>query len=104
MTFTELKERTCKVLEGEVTLSKLNFCLLGAVLLLAGIALGLLAAPFTHGISIGSHNGNNNGNNNGNGSGNANGDDSAYNEKEELGSDAKPALKDKTKKECRKQK
>ena len=34
MTFTELKERTCKALEGEVTLSKVDFCLLGAVLLL----------------------------------------------------------------------
>lgn len=72
MTFTELKERTCSNLEGEVTLSRVNIVLLGAVLLLAGICLGLLAAPVTHGITIGSHNGCNNASNNGNGSGNAN--------------------------------
>ena len=41
----------------------LNFFLLTAVLVLAGICIGLLTAPFTHGISIGSHNGCNNGNN-----------------------------------------
>ena len=70
MTFTELKERTCKALEGEITLSKVNFYLLGAVLLLAGICMGLLAAPITHGVTIGSHNGCNNGNDNGNNSGN----------------------------------
>lgn len=75
MTFTELKERTCKALEGEVTFSKLDFFLLGAILLLAGICLGLLTAPFTHGVSIGSHNGSNNGNY----SGNAN-DHGSYNE------------------------
>lgn len=63
MTFAELKERTCKIFEGEITLSKLDFFLLGAVLLLAGISLGLLAAPLTHGVSIGSHNGCYNGNN-----------------------------------------
>lgn len=99
MTFTELKERTCKVLEGEVTLSKLDFCLLGAVLLLAGICLGLLTAPFTHGISIGSHNGNNNGNY----SGNAN-DHGSYNRSGELDGDEQPALEDKAKKKCRKHK
>ena len=102
MTFTELKERTCKTLEGEVTLSKVDFCLLGAVLLLAGICLGLLAAPFTHGISIGSHNGCNNGNNNGNNSGNANGDDSSYNEKGEIDQNDANALEDKAGKKCKK--
>lgn len=103
MTFTELKERTCKALEGEVTLSKLDFFLLGAVLLMAGICLGLLTAPFTHGISIGSHNGNNNGNNNGNGSGNAN-DHGSDNKDEEPDGDGQPALEDKAKKKCRKHK
>ena len=102
MTFTELKERTCKTLEGEVTLSKVNFCLLGAVLFLAGICLGLLAAPFTHGISIGSHNGCNNGNNNGNNSGNDNGGDSSYNESGELGQNDTNALEDKAGKKCKK--
>ncbi|MBD5509030.1 MAG: hypothetical protein HDR05_13570 [Lachnospiraceae bacterium] len=72
MTTTELKERAAELKEmtgdfmrDEITFTKLDFCLLGAVLLLAGICIGLLTAPFTHGISIGSHNGCNNGNNNG---------------------------------------
>ena len=62
---TELKEMTGDFMRDEITFTKLDFCLLGAVLLLAGICIGLLTAPFTHGISIGSHNGCNNGNNNG---------------------------------------
>ena len=62
---TELKEVTGDFMRDEVTFTKLDFCLLGAVLLLAGICIGLLTAPLTHGISIGSHNGCNNGNNNG---------------------------------------
>lgn len=70
MNMTELKERTTQLMEENVTLNKLNFILLGVVMLLAGICLGLLAAPITHGIMIGSHNGSNNGNNNGNDSGN----------------------------------
>ena len=72
MTTTELKERAAEMKEmtgdymrDEITFTKLDFCLLGAVLFLAGICIGLLTAPFTHGISIGSHNGCNNGNNNG---------------------------------------
>ena len=72
MTTTELKERAAELKEmtddymrDEITFTKLDFCLLGAVLFLAGICIGLLTAPFTHGISIGSHNGCNNGNNNG---------------------------------------
>lgn len=63
MDMTALKERTTELMEENVTLSKLNFILLGAVLLLAGICLGLLTAPLTHGIAIGSHNGSNNVNN-----------------------------------------
>lgn len=70
MNMTELKERTTQLMEENVTLNKLDFILLGAVMLLAGICLGLLAAPLTHGITLGSHNGCNNGNNNGNDSGN----------------------------------
>ncbi len=72
MTSTELKERAAELKEmtgdymrDEITFTKLDFCLLGAVLFLAGICIGLLTAPITHGISIGSHNGCNNGNNNG---------------------------------------
>ncbi len=62
MSITELKERTTELMEENVTLSKLNVLLFGAVFLLAGICLGLLAAPFTHGIAIRSHNGCNSGN------------------------------------------
>lgn len=63
MNLTELKERTAELMEENVTLNKLDFFLLGAVLLLAGVCLGLLAAPITRGITVGSHNGCNNGNN-----------------------------------------
>ncbi|MDE7232451.1 MAG: hypothetical protein K2N37_05195 [Lachnospiraceae bacterium] len=62
---TELKEMTGDFMGDEITFTRLDFCLLGAVLFLAGVCIGLLTAPFTHGISIGSHNGCNNGNNNG---------------------------------------
>ncbi len=72
MTTTELKERaaalkemTSDYMRDEITFTKLDFCLIGAICFLAGICIGLLTAPFTHGISIGSHNGCNNGNNNG---------------------------------------
>lgn len=60
---TELKGKTVDFMQGGLTLTKLDFFLIGAVCLLAGICIGLLAAPFTHGVSIASNNGNNNGNN-----------------------------------------
>ena len=63
MKLTELKEKATTLMEREVKMTGLNFFLLTAVLVLAGICIGLLTAPFTHGISIGSHNGCNNGNN-----------------------------------------
>ncbi|MBD5491031.1 MAG: hypothetical protein HDR16_02580 [Lachnospiraceae bacterium] len=76
MTKTELKERAVELKEmtgdfmrDEITFTKLDFCLLGAVLLLAGICIGLLTAPLTQGIHILSHNVNNgsgNGSKNGN--------------------------------------
>ncbi|MCD7724198.1 MAG: hypothetical protein LUI12_01370 [Clostridiales bacterium] len=69
MACKEWKEKVCKAVEGEMTLSKLDFWLLGAVLLLAGICLGLLTAPLTHGVSIGI--GSNNGNYSGNTKGHA---------------------------------
>ena len=62
---TQLKEKTADFMIGELTLTKLDFILIGAICLLAGICIGLLTAPFTHGITIGSNNGNNNGLNNG---------------------------------------
>ena len=53
------------MVKGELTLTKLDFFLIAAIMLLAGICIGLLTAPFTHGVSIGSNNGNNNGSYNG---------------------------------------
>ena len=66
MTTTELKEKTTDFVKGELTLTKLDFCLIGLICLFAGICIGLLTAPLTHGVSICSNNGNNNGNNNSN--------------------------------------
>lgn len=77
MELTEWKEKAIDTIKGEVTLTKLDFFLIGAICLLAGICIGLLAAPFTHGIEIGigSNNGNNNtGNGCHNGSENGNSD------------------------------
>ncbi|MCM1087428.1 MAG: hypothetical protein NC419_04680 [Muribaculaceae bacterium] len=68
----EIKQASVKLFEGEVTISKRECWLIGAVLLLAGIALGFIHAPLTHGVNISlmSNNGNDNGHNVGNGSGN----------------------------------
>lgn len=63
---TQLKQKAADLTRGELTLSKVDFILIGAILLLAGICIGLLTAPFTHGISVFSNNGNYNGNNCGN--------------------------------------
>jgi len=62
MNMTELKERTIGLMGQDVTLGKLDFMLFGTVMLLAGICLGLLAAPVTHGIAFGSFNGCHSGN------------------------------------------
>lgn len=73
----EAKNRMLDTMRGELTLTKLDFWLIGAVCLLAGICIGLLTAPLTHGIEIGlfSHNGNHNtGNGCHNGSENGNSD------------------------------
>lgn len=64
MKWTELKERATELFEGDLEISKLDFFLIGAICLLAGICVGLIAAPVSHGISLFSHNGYNNGNNN----------------------------------------
>lgn len=73
MTPTEWKEKAIDAVRGEFTLAKLDFCLIGAICFLAGICIGMIAAPLTHGITILSHNANNgssnfskNGNNHGN--------------------------------------
>lgn len=64
MELTEWKEKTLDTINGDLTLTKLDFCLIGAICLLAGICIGFLTAPLTHGIriAIGSNNGSNNGN------------------------------------------
>ena len=49
----ELKEKTSELMRGDFTLTGLDFFLIGAVCLLAGICIGLLTAPLTHGVNIG---------------------------------------------------
>lgn len=65
-------EASEKLFQGEITINKRDFWLAGAALLLAGVVLGFIYAPLTHGvhIEVGSHNGNHNGNDNGNDNGN----------------------------------
>ena len=66
---TELKEMTGDFMRDEITFTKLDFCLIGAICFLAGICIGLLTAPLTHGLNVLSHNVNNgsgNGSKNGN--------------------------------------
>lgn len=62
MTTTEVKQKAVDLTKGELTLTRMDFILIGAILLLAGICIGLLTAPFTHEISLFSNNGNNCGN------------------------------------------
>ena len=68
MNTTELKEKSVDLMTGKLMLTKLDFCLIGAIMLFAGIAIGLILSPITKGmnISIFSNNGNDSANNNGN--------------------------------------
>lgn len=68
MELTEWKERALDAIKGEVTLTKLDFCLIGAICFLAGACIGMIAAPLTHGVNVLSHN-----TNNGSGNGSKNG-------------------------------
>ncbi len=65
---TELKKASEKMFQGEVTITKRDGWLIGTILVLTGIAVGLINAPLTHGIniSIASNNGNNSGHNSSN--------------------------------------
>lgn len=65
----ELKQKVIDCMKGEITFTKLDFFLIVAICLLGGICIGLLTAPYTHGVTIASNNGNNNGNNCGNNNG-----------------------------------
>ena len=70
---TELKDMTGDFMRDEITFTKLDFCLIGAICFWAGICIGLLTAPLTHGLNVFSHNVNNgsgNGSKNGNNHGN----------------------------------
>lgn len=71
--WAEIKKSSVQLFQGEITISKRECWMIGTILVLAGIALGLINAPLTHGVnvSIGSNNGNDNGNGNGNNNGNA---------------------------------
>lgn len=55
---TKMKHLAKKCFEGDLTMPKVIFWLVGIVCVLAGIVYGLCAAPLTHGITIGSNNGN----------------------------------------------
>ncbi len=64
----EIKKSAEKLFQGEITIGKKECWLIGIILLLAGITIGLLNAPLTHGVNLSlfSHNWSNNGNDNGN--------------------------------------
>lgn len=66
----QIKKSAERMFQGEITLDKKDGWLIGAILLLTGVAIGLINAPLTHGIniSIASNNGNGSGCNNGNAS------------------------------------
>jgi len=77
-TAAEVKDRAIDTVKGDLTLTKLDFCLIGAICFLAGICIGMLAAPLSQGVHVLSHNVNNgsgNGSKNGNNYGNQYGDD-----------------------------
>lgn len=61
----EIKKASEKLFQGEITVSKKECWLAGIILVLTGIAVGLVNAPLTHGVNISllSHNGCNNVNN-----------------------------------------
>lgn len=55
----KLKETTQKLFCGETIVNKRDLWFLGGLMFLAGVIYGLLAAPWTKGVSIGCGNGNN---------------------------------------------
>lgn len=65
---TEIKNASVKLFQGEITIGKKECWFIGIILLLAGITIGLLNAPLTHGVklSLFSNNWSNNGNSSGN--------------------------------------
>lgn len=59
-----MKRMVKKCFDGEVTMPKVNFWMIGTICFLTGIVFGLLAAPLTHGVIIGSNSGNTSDSNN----------------------------------------
>lgn len=55
-----MNEKLTELLTGSVTISKKEFWLTVTSCTLLGVIIGLIAAPFTHGIALCSHNGNGN--------------------------------------------
>lgn len=51
MTTTEVRQKATELARGELTLTRLDFVLIGTILLLAGICIGLLSAPL-HMVSV----------------------------------------------------
>ena len=56
----KLKKLAKQCFEGDLTMPKAIFWLIGLNCMLAGIVYGLCIAPLTHGVTIGSNNGNSN--------------------------------------------
>lgn len=54
-----MKEKITKMFAGDFTISRREFWIIVAACTLFGMVVGLLKAPFTHGVTIGSNNGNN---------------------------------------------
>lgn len=54
----KLQRLAVKCFEGEVTVTKVDLWLAMIICMLIGIVYGLLKAPMTHGLIIGSYNGN----------------------------------------------
>lgn len=61
-TLAEAKKASVKFFEGELTISKRDCWLIGAILVLLGVAFGFIYAPLTHGININIASGNASGN------------------------------------------
>lgn len=57
-----LKEKKEQLFDGELTITKADLWIMGALLFVLGVLYGLMKAPWTHGVNmtIGSNNGNNN--------------------------------------------
>ncbi len=55
-----LEEKKQQLFDGELTITKIDFWLIVMLVFTVGVLYGLLKAPWTHGVTIGSNNGNNN--------------------------------------------